>query len=65
MLLAAWLNAVRDKFHRSSKSARMRQAKRQRLGRAAWVEALESRLYLAAVAWDGGGDGSRWSHPLN
>ena len=63
--MAAWLNAVRDKFRRSSKPGQMRQPQRQRLGRLAWVEMFESRLYLAAVAWDGGGDGSRWSDPLN
>jgi len=28
-------------------------------------EALEPKLMLAAVAWDGGGDGSLWSDPLN
>jgi hypothetical protein len=35
-----------------------------RLRRAA-VETLESRRLLAAVSWDGGGDGSTWTDPLN
>ena len=29
------------------------------------LEALESRRLLAAVAWDGGGDGGSWTDPLN
>ena len=29
------------------------------------MELLESRCLLASVAWDGGGDGSRWGDPLN
>jgi autotransporter-associated beta strand protein len=28
-------------------------------------EALESRLALSVVSWDGGGDGARWNDPLN
>ena len=65
MLMATWLNAVRDRFRRSSKLARRPQTQRQRLGRAAGVEALESRLYLAAVTWDAGGDGVHWSDANN
>lgn len=29
------------------------------------VEVLEARKLLAAVSWDGGGDGSQWLDPLN
>lgn len=29
------------------------------------MEALEARQLLAAVAWDGGGDGTSWHDPLN
>ncbi|MGD9723817.1 MAG: beta strand repeat-containing protein [Pirellulales bacterium] len=29
------------------------------------LEPLEARTVLAAVSWDGGGDGSNWSDPLN
>ena len=65
MLMATWLNAVRDKLRRSSKLARRSQTQRQRLGRAAGVEALESRLYLAAVTWDAGGDSVHWSDANN
>ena len=65
MLMATWLNAVRDRFRRFSKLARRPQTQRQRLGRAAGVEALESRLYLAAVTWDAGGDGVYWSDANN
>ena len=67
MLISTWLNAVRNRFVQSPKSTqtRIRERKRRPLGSLAWVEALESRWYLAAVAWDGGGDGSHWSDPLN
>ena len=65
MLMATWLNAVRDRFRRASIAARMRLRQRKRLGRLAGIEKLESRLYLAAVAWDGGSDVSHWSNPLN
>ena len=65
MLMATWLNAVRDGFRRSSKQARRPPLQRHWLSRVARMEALESRLYLAAVAWDAGGDGSHWSDPLN
>jgi hypothetical protein len=35
-------------------------------GTSLWgVEALEARRLLAAVSWDGGGDGTKWSDPLN
>ena len=29
------------------------------------IETLESRRLLAAVSWDGGGDGTSWNDPLN
>lgn len=29
------------------------------------IESLEARTLLAAVMWDGGGDGARWLDPLN
>lgn len=29
------------------------------------IEPLEQRMLLAAVSWDGGGDGSAWTDPLN
>src|SRR3954469_1353772 len=32
---------------------------------AARVERLECRLLLAAVSWDGGGDGTNWNNALN
>ncbi len=35
------------------------------LGRRLRVEPLESRQLLSAVSWDGGGDGTNWSDPIN
>lgn len=58
-------------------SAQPEAARRSRFGRglaeAAWravgrrirVEELESRMLLANVVWDGGGDGVNWGDPLN
>jgi hypothetical protein len=31
----------------------------------AWLESLEGRTLLAAVSWDGGGDGSNWTSAKN
>ena len=36
-----------------------------RLDRPCLTEALEPRRLLAAVSWDGGGDGTSWTDPLN
>ena len=30
-----------------------------------FVESLENRTLLAAITWDGGGDGTHWSDRLN
>src|SRR6478735_7418889 len=39
--------------------------RRSRLTKAAMIQSLERRTLLTAVAWDGGGDGTNWSDPLN
>ena len=35
------------------------------IGKTRFVEALEGRVLLASVAWDGGGDHLSWGDPLN
>src|SRR5579864_1633447 len=51
------------------KSRRTRSLKTRRLTLrppAQWVaESLESRVFLAAVNWTGGGGDSQWTNPLN
>jgi hypothetical protein len=39
--------------------------RRARITRRSFLETLEQRLALAAVAWDGGGDGTSWTDAAN
>ena len=64
-----WSNRRGRKTHsrsrrRRSLAARRRTLVRDSLGRIPF-QRLETRHLLAAVSWDGGGDGVRWHDPLN
>ena len=47
---------------RRDKQRRLQTATRRRR---MYAEVLEDRRVLAAIAWDGGGDGTTWNDPLN
>ena len=57
MRIQTWLATLRTRLARNSQRTRIRELKRQQFGPLAFIELLESRLYLDAVSWDGGGDG--------
>ncbi len=55
----------RSRLWSRERSAQKRRLAQRRRFRTATVELLEQRHLLAAVAWDGGGDGSDWMDPKN
>jgi len=50
---------------RSKQVRKLRRSLRRAVGKLRFIEALEQRVLLATVAWDGGGDGTSWNDPLN
>jgi YD repeat-containing protein len=62
--LSNWLARLCSQIQMSRPAGRNRQRDR-RSATVSRIEALESRLLLSAVNWDGGGDGTHWSDPLN
>ena len=49
------------KIRKRQRSRASKDVRRQRLN----LEPLEDRRMLAQIAWDGGGDGTSWTDPLN
>ncbi|MDB5386304.1 MAG: repeat-containing protein, partial [Planctomycetaceae bacterium] len=64
MRITSWLGRLRSQIRTSRFLGQTRQ-RRQPSVAGTQIEALEHRVYLSAVSWDGGGDGVHWSDPLN
>ncbi|MBI5758610.1 MAG: hypothetical protein HZA46_08840, partial [Planctomycetales bacterium] len=70
MLFTSWMLSLRSWSRTQSRrtaASRRAATRRERLALqiAAVVERLENRLLLSSVTWDGGGNGTNWSDPLN